>query len=197
MNDFTITRDSAGFRVGAPIIGEGLHADPVIEQLLADSRRSNGKYLLTPARAKALVSAYLRVQQPDYTQLYIPDIDLLRPEQLRLSVEHVLRKQRLGQPHGAVEPDGFVITGDDAPLNPEHPKGPCAELGVGGFQAGQEGVGAGTVEHPQRGHLFTLPPLRVAVKVVEVSPVRPADAAPMAVAQISVVLQVELDFEGE
>lgn len=173
-----MTRDEHGLDVDAPLVDRPL----------------------SRAEAAALLREHLKpdAPRPGLRQLCIPDIDRLTPEQLRVAVEHVLLCQRPHQPHGAVDAERRAVGSDDAAPNPEHTEGlGAAVLGVGHTEASSERLGGDRIQHPQRSHVFALPPMRVAVQVVEVSPIRPIDSQPVTTAQINVVLKVDLAFEGE
>ncbi|MBN0016262.1 hypothetical protein JTL76_33720 [Pseudomonas aeruginosa] len=87
------------------LIGAGrLVSDrPSTEALLAAATRTNGKCLLTATEA-AMRTAVHNWSAPK-VQLAIRDINALSPEDMRLVIQDVLRRQSLGQQDSLVEAD--------------------------------------------------------------------------------------------
>lgn len=166
----------------------------------AASMRANGKSALTPDQAQAVADHVLSPREKGKAerrftgspQLYIPNVDALTPEQMRLALKHLLAAQLVQQPHGPVQADGLAPHSNHAVANPgDAPRPHVAELGVKGVEAALQRLRAGLVDEPQGCDLFAFEAPGAAVRVVKISPVGAIDPRDGASFEIAVHLRID------
>lgn len=168
--------------------------------LMGAAQRANGKSALTPDQAQAMADHVLSPREKGKAerrftgspQLYIPNVDALTPEQMRLALKHLLAAQLVQQPHGPVQADGLAPHSNHAVANPgDAPRPHVAELGVKGVEAALQRLRAGLVDEPQGRDLFAFEAPGAAVRVVKISPVGAIDPRDGASFEIAVHLRID------
>lgn len=197
------SHDPFGFRHDAVAIGDSVDALPLA------STRANGKRLLTPDEARAMLRIVLlpsdnravrMLQLPaaDVRGHVSNTIDCLSAEDARMVIKHILGCERMNQPQRSVGAEGLAADGDLAVANPGEREGrDGAGLGVGGAKAGGQPLGGNRAIDDPQGHQLIDETLdaaaigRVRQAQIQVGAVGTGDVVHVARLQMDITLRVD------